>query len=91
MRVIYRNAQYTINVLNKERNCILYNNELVCKYDNTYDGIRLMTSDLIEFLIEDNLSTKANSKQLRTEIQKIVKQFNEVMREEKEKYFTLEY
>lgn len=85
MRIIYRNAQYTVNKLNSERNCILYDGELVCKYDNTTDGIRIMTGDLVEFLIEDRLCETAERKALKSEILNIVKQFNKTMREEPEK------
>lgn len=95
MKQIYANENYTVEQFNTVRFSISYNGDVVCKYDMTKESIKMMTEDLIEFMIEDKLIKRKEQNDIKMkvkasatmfmEIQKAKLKEEETIRKEKEK------
>lgn len=77
IRTIYSIKDYNIIVLNQERNCLRYGTDVICKYDNTQEGICEMVGDLLEFCVDEGILFQCEVKTYRPIIKAIIARFNE--------------
>lgn len=75
MAIIYTNNVYFIKAINANRFCIVFENDILCKYDNNKDGVKEMVEDFIGFAVEDKIITTRQQKEVKAMILEAIKNF----------------
>lgn len=62
LKELYTIGGYSIKDLSETRLVVLYDKEMVCKYDKTKEGIKELIDDLVDFIIKDKIIKRTDEK-----------------------------